>query len=269
MSEPLVENGDLRVKRCRYGLMLYSVHDVYIGRSFDLYGEYCEQEVEVYKRLLKPGCVVVDAGANIGSHTLAFARIAGPKGAVFAFEPQRIIFQRLCSNMALNGIGNVRAWHAGVGAGEGTARVPPIDYASEGNFGGTALTADGPGETVPVVPIDTLALTRCSLIKIDVQGMETEVLEGARETIARCEPLLYVENDLKEKSAELIETLLGLGYRLHWHFPKLYQADNYFRNPDNVFHRVINVNMLCLPPSDTRKTDLTPITSPNDWWKDH
>ena len=81
------ESGFTRLRDCRYGRMLYNVNDVYIGRSLDQYGEYCEGEVELFRQVIREGDVVFDAGANIGAHTVFFARATGPRGIVFAFEP--------------------------------------------------------------------------------------------------------------------------------------------------------------------------------------
>jgi hypothetical protein len=89
-----------RVKQCRHGMMLYNVHDLYVGRSLDQYGEFSQGEIDLFGQILKPGQVVLDVGANIGAHTLWFAQTVGPSGTVLAFEPQRIVFQALCANLA-------------------------------------------------------------------------------------------------------------------------------------------------------------------------
>jgi FkbM family methyltransferase len=227
--------------------MLYNVHDKYIGRSLDLYGEFSEGEVEVFRQIVKPGAVILEVGANIGAHTVFLARAVAPEGRVFAFEPQRLVYQTLCANLALNSITNVSCWHAAVGRAAGEVLVPVLDYAQPNNFGGVSLGATREGEAVPVLTIDSLQLTRCALIKVDVEGMEREVLEGAVATIQRCKPLLYVENDRREKSAALIQTVDALGYALFWHRPPLFNPKNFAGNPDNVFGRIISANMLCCP----------------------
>ena len=76
----LLDNREVRLKATRYGLMLYHPKDAYIGRSFDLYGEFSEGEVGLFRQLLQPGAVVLDIGANIGAHTLYFAAAVGPAG---------------------------------------------------------------------------------------------------------------------------------------------------------------------------------------------
>jgi len=69
---------------------------------------------------------------------------------------------------------------------------------------------------------------------------------GAEQTIRRYRPVLYVENDREEKSAALIRQLLALDYRLYWHLPPLFEPRNYFGVTENVFGRIVSVNMLGL-----------------------
>ena len=265
----ILKNGHLRLRRCCYGLMLYNLMDIYIGRSLDIYGEYCEEEARVYRRLLDRGQVVVDAGANIGCHTVLFASTVGPTGRVFAFEPQRVAFQMLCANLACNELWNVEAWPVGLGSSDGRLVAPPISYDSEGNFGDLSLSQDGPGEEVAVTTIDNLGLDACHLIKIDVQGMEREVLLGAAETKKNHRPLLYVENDLREKSKALIGQIFEMDYRLYWHVPRLYNPDNYRGEKRNVFGDTVNVNMLCLPREDGRQIEgFRAVASARDWWQE-
>lgn len=153
------------VRSCRYGQMVFNVNDQYVGRSLDLYGEYSEGEVALFRQVVRPGDIDVDVGANIGTHTVAFARLTGPTGAVVAFEPQRVVFQTLCANLALNSITNVIAQQATLGAEPVHIVVPNIDYGKANNFGGVALGGFARGEKVPVITLDSLALRACRLIK--------------------------------------------------------------------------------------------------------
>ncbi len=262
---PLLQNGHLRLKRCRYGLMLYSAHDTYIGRSFDLYGEFAEDEVVVFRQLVRPGQTALDIGANIGAHSLALAAIVGPMGRVVAFEPQRVIFQLLNANMALNGLHNVSTHQMALGSTAGHIKAPPLDYASEGNFGGLSLENVAMGEEVPLSRLDALALPRCHFAKIDVEGMEIEVLKGMAETIKRHRPAMYVENDRAHKSAALIAHLLDLDYRLYFHVAPCFTRANFFANPVDVYGRTGAFNMICLPRELPQAIgSLHEITDPNE-----
>lgn len=247
----------LKLCNTRHGVMLANVHDLYISRSLLIYGEFSEQEVELLAPFIKPDALVLDIGANIGTHTLAFARMA-PQGIVFAFEPQRLVYQTLCANVALNGLGNVMAYQQGIGATPGQIRVPTLDLGSDGNFGAFSILGHAEGEPVSVVTIDTLNLPRVDLMKIDVEGMELEALQGARATITKYQPLLYVENDRLEKSPALIAALQDMGYDLWWHVVPYYRPDNFNKQAENIFGNVIGINMFCAP-----KALSLSLTAPN------
>jgi FkbM family methyltransferase len=240
----IYEHGPLRMKRCRYGTMLYAATAPYIGRSFDLYGEYSEAEAAVFRQLAAPGTCVVDAGANIGAHTLVFAGAVGPAGIVIAAEPQRVAVQILNANLALNGIVNTRVLACALGDEVGTIQIPAPDPSRP--VLGTVSVGHGM-ERVRIVTIDSLRLRRCDFIKVDVEGFECQVLRGARETVGRTRPLLYVENDRVARSGELLRLLTELGYACHPHAPPLFNPMNFFGNPENVFGGIASRNLLCVP----------------------
>ena len=251
-----------RWKPCRHGTLMYNIHDVYIGRSLDIYGEFSEGEIELFQQVVKPGQVVVEVGANIGAHTVFLAQAVGPSGRVLAFEPQRVIYQVLCANLALNSVPNVHAWHAAVGSAPGEIVVPVLDYRQEHNFGGLSIEGHQFGERVPVMTLDSFNLQQCYLLKVDVEGMEQSVLQGAVQTIARCKPILYVENDRPEKRAALIRYIDQLGYSMYWHTPPLFNPNNFAGNPQNVFGQIVSVNMLCCPKSRPQQVGLPPVEVP-------
>lgn len=260
----LAVTGFNSLSSTRHGLMLYNRHDVYIGKSLERYGEFSEGEVEIFQQIVRPDDVVVEAGANIGTHTVPLSQRVGNRGAVWAFEPQRIIFQTLCANLALNSLSNVFARQAALGAAAGSIVVPPLDYTSSNNFGGLGLGNYEQGEVVPVITIDSLSLNRLNLLKVDVEGMELQVLQGAVETIRRHRPLLYVENDRPDRSAPLIQYLESLEYRLYWHLPPMYRPQNFFQNSRNYFGRIISVNMLCVHQSVAANIQgLRPVEGPH------
>jgi len=95
---------------------------------------------------------------------------------------------------------NVFAYQKAVGEAPGYIKVPVLDYHQEVNWGGLELGGWEQGAEVEQITVDSLSLTACHFIKVDVEGMELSVLKGAAQTIRRFEPLLYVENDRADKS---------------------------------------------------------------------
>jgi len=248
----------------REGYVVYNPNDVYIGKAIERYGEYAEQEARALRSFCESGSIVVEVGANIGTHTQMLSRRVGASGFVYAYEPQRIVFQTLCANLALNSMVNVDARCAAVGADAGFVRIPDIDYTREGNFGGVEVSRYPQGRRVRQVRLDDdLEVDRLDLIKVDAEGMELDVLLGAAGLLRRFKPLLYVENDRQEKSEALIRHIMGIGYRLYWHLPRLFNPRNFFSEPENIYPEIVSANMLCVPsgrPQQMRR--LKEITDP-------
>jgi FkbM family methyltransferase len=264
----LATSGFNRLARTRHGPLVYNRHDAYIGKSLAELGQFSEGENELFRQIVRAGGTVVEAGANIGAHTIALAHLVGPAGVVHAIEPQRVVFQTLCGNVALNSLTNVQCHYAAVGDQAGTIVVPTFDFNKPNNFGGLSLGQHESGERVRQITIDSLGLARCDFLKIDVEGMELAAVRGASATLERLRPILYVENDREQHSAALIEALLALGYKLFWHLPRYFESANYYGNPNNVFGNLASINMLGVHSSvATDIHGLTPINGPDSDWR--
>ena len=97
------------------------------------------------------------------------------------------------------------------------------------------------------------------LIKCDAQGQELNIILGSQKIIDTHRPFLYLENDDINTSKTLIEKVKHMGYIMFWHLPKLYNPNNFFKNNENVFPKLISCNMLCIHQSTEIKL--------NDVWK--
>ena len=94
------EEQNILISQCRHGIFAYNSNGV-IGSFLFIYGEWAEPEVELLSRLVRPGDVVVDVGAHIGTETVPLAKRVGSSGHVIAFEPQKHLFHLLRANVAL------------------------------------------------------------------------------------------------------------------------------------------------------------------------
>lgn len=230
--------------------MLVNTNDSYIGKSLLEYGEFSQGEVDLFEALVKPGMKVFDIGANIGALTVPLARMVGPQGMVFAYEPQRMCYYALCANVVLNNLTNVICLQNAVGKENGRIDVPELDFAKPSNFGGLELTKEYPEVqrkcSVKLVKLDETPF-RVDFIKIDVEGMEPDVLIGARELIKRDRPIIYMECDRGENMSLLVKLAKGANYDIYFHAPPLYSTKNYLNNPRNEFGPIASINMLCWP----------------------
>jgi len=257
------EGGFNALRFCRHGPMIYNQNDTYVGLSLDMYGEYNQHEWDLLSELVRPHTFVLEAGANIGTHTIPLAQRAA---RVYAFEPQRLVYQTLCANIALNQLTNVHAWQAALGSQQGRVFVPELDPRTSYNFGGVSMQSRPTGESVMQIVVDDLGLQQCGLFKIDVEGMELEVLKGSEKLIAKFRPYIYIENDRKEKSEALIAYLQSIGYTLYWHLPPLFNEHNVAKSTVNAFPNIVSVNMLCLPKADMDSFGLRRVKAADESW---
>jgi FkbM family methyltransferase len=231
----------------RYGQVAFLRHDEWHGRSFAAYAEWSESEVRLWRKVRAIGACAVDVGAHIGAHTLALASLVGPSGRVHAFEPQRLPHQLLCANIVANQLWQVEPWPIGLGSVPRTLWYDRPDYGQEGNFGAVELSTQRRAVAVDVRRLDDLGLGAIDFIKIDVEGMESDVLRGAAKTLRQHRPALYVENDRALSAHGLISTLQSFGYQAWWHLAPLFNPDNHASNRTNLFPGVVSLNMLALP----------------------
>jgi FkbM family methyltransferase len=158
-----------------------------------------------YCRNVKPGSTVLDIGANIGAHTLPLARLAGVGGRVIAFEPTDYAFRKLERNLALNPaialrVQAVQALLVGTASGDKPAAIPSSwsledegDVEIHPDHGGRYQPLSG-AESVRLDDWVTAAgLEKVDFIKMDVDGYEVGVLEGAMETLAKWHPTMMME----------------------------------------------------------------------------
>lgn len=259
----LKENPILRGKVCKWGSFIYNPNDTFIGASLENYGEWCEYELELLRKFIKPGDTVIDVGANIGTHTVAFSRMVRSIGRVFAFEAQPRLERILGANMFLNKLGNVIWDNKAIGmscaAAISIGDLPPDDHCF--NFGAFPIFSDLTQKYLPVdmITIDSFACdgdafgVSPSVIKIDVEGMEADVIRGAIGTIERCKPILYVDNN-GEDSTAIAAALNEIDYRAYWSLGPYFNPANHFGNSKNIWPASLmpSANLIAFPSTYLR-----------------
>jgi len=153
-----------------------------------------------------------------------------------------------CWSEAGASLANVFCYEMGLSEQPGTLNIGILDPDKPNNFGGFAIQEHSGVMTIPLTTLDSLDLPNCHFIKVDVEGMELNVLKGAVNTINRCKPILYVENDRVNKSEPLARFIDSLGYAMYFHSVPLYNPANFLGNQTNVFGNIASKNLLCLPP---------------------
>jgi len=170
-----------------------------------------------YSNFIQPDWIIIDGGANIGFHSIQFARLAN-QGKVYCYEVQPFIYNILCTNFLINGLSTVgRQYLLGLG-NDKVNKCYKLDNLAKQiwsqdliNYGGNGLIETNEGDnTIEVVGIDSLNLSRLDMIKLDVQGLELDVLEGGIKTINQYHPILFLEAGLCTNSQWVREHGLSL-----------------------------------------------------------
>jgi FkbM family methyltransferase len=214
-----------------------------------LSGSYEPETLRVIDQLVRPGFTCVDIGANVGAITLKLADIVGPTGRVEAFEPGPQYFERLRRNVSLNPSLESRVGLHQVGLAD---QPGTLKWQASTVYTGTATMFQGshdpsiPTLELPVVRLDDYApiqrLDRVDFMKLDVDGLEREILRGGEALLRRHHPTLYVETtvlseEMRQVASDIEKLLLGIGY-------ELYKVDDYTgaltrtRFPDLSFNTV-------------------------------
>lgn len=152
-------------------------------------GELFETEIiELAKRYITPGTTALDVGSNFGQMAIEFSKLTGPKGLVYAFEGQELVFRFLEKNIKANNCTNIIAKKGAVYNENGKILIfPEPDTNIPNAFGGNAINPKlKQGNKVETFTIDSLNIdTPISFMKVDIEGSDIFALQGARETILR------------------------------------------------------------------------------------
>ena len=176
-------------------------------RSSFLFGTYEPEQTRLFQKLVKPGDVLYDIGAHFGYYTLLSSKLVGEKGKVVAFEPSPNNLARLYRHIELNSRRNVQVLELAVSDHVGTAKFETRTGSGVGH-----LASDGPLE-VKLTTLDSLTDQPLpQVMKIDVEGAELGVLQGAKALFAKCKPIIFLSLHGEDLKTNCMELLRGYGY---------------------------------------------------------
>lgn len=186
------------------------------------FGQYEKETNDLLFEYVKPGQVVIEAGANNGTETVLLSRLVGPGGKVFAFEPVEHVYKSLQLNLSINDCKNVVAEQKALGESEGELyfNVLSQDYCNQGMASKYDEQSGDIKVLVKQTSIDLMlrehSFPSVDFIKMDIQGAEIELLKGAQHTIQKSRPVIFTEATEEFLSIEtLYETLSVLGYSVY------------------------------------------------------
>jgi FkbM family methyltransferase len=230
----------------RYGEMEIIEADTIVSKSLELYGEWAENELSFLKNFINPGDTILDIGAFIGSHALAFSAFTGDNGRVLAFEPRKEIFEYLKRNCEQKN--NITCFQMALGQNEGVLQGEVLDISKNINFGALSLK-DGQKNASNHYDIlgnalDNMPLPIINFIKIDTEGMEFDVIQGAEKLIRRDKPVIAVEANSLEQIAPVINFLKAERFIPFAHNAKAFNPENYNKTGENIFQGSTEITIL-------------------------
>ncbi|MFM8679253.1 MAG: FkbM family methyltransferase [Alphaproteobacteria bacterium] len=208
------------------GLLFHCDTQSFLEWYIFFYGAFRPEVSRLINRMLRPGQVAIDIGANVGMHSVIMANRVGPTGRVVVFEPDPHPMGRLRRNMALNGIDWVTTVEAAVSARSET-RTFYLHDDSIGNFANASLVAATVGKQTASVEMQVVSidewmrdnpLPRVDVVKLLAQGEEYNALQGMRGLIERDRPkifFLYEPSYWQRQGLELMDAVrffAGHGY---------------------------------------------------------
>ena len=247
--------------KAKHGVFSFCHFDEYIGLAIREYGEFSEIELSLMSKFIMKDDVVFDIGSNIGAFTVPFAKKVGELGQVYAFEPQKVIYELLQDNVNKNKLKNVKVFNVGIGKKKEELELNEIDYSEVGNFGGVSFKYDSSSFTKNIknkkykVKIKNLnefmEIEKCNFLKIDVELMELDILTGGKNFLKKFRPILWIENHQFYPN-EINKFLLENDYNAYWAYSNMFNESNYFINDNNYFGELATLNTLAIPKEDYR-----------------
>jgi FkbM family methyltransferase len=240
ITAPIFMDKALRIKRCKRNTYLYNINDTIVGTSLDKYGEYAEVDFALTDQILRAGDVVIDVGANIGTHSVEFSKLVGDTGLVISLEPSTLNYSFLVSNLTINSCFNTQHFKAAI-SDQDHGYIPVFNVNEQRDHSELRLGYDEYSgqetEYTATFTLDEISLERCAFIKISVPGRNYQVLKTAERLLTTIRPFVLIEYDMEEKE-EILQYFASANYHCYIVPNKLYNSKNHFKYNKNIFRGV-------------------------------
>ncbi len=221
----------------RYGVFAAPAASDLITSSLHHYEEWAQVEIDILSHFIQKDSIVVDVGAYIGTHSRAFSELVGSGGNVYAFEPNGFIYPFLVKNTKNIQHKNITIYPFALGAA-GEKRKLINGKNVQWNFGAVRLEPmekEGDELDIDVKMLDDMNIDRVDFIKIDVEGMELEVLDGAEKTIEQSKPIIFQEVNSLEASHAILGWAHLRRYSIFGVIASAYNPNNFNRSQYDIF----------------------------------
>ena len=247
-----------------YGLtFLVPSGDTGVGACLRDFGEFARVETDLIAALVGDG-TYVDVGANLGSIALPVAKRGVP---TIALEANRYFAQVLAANALNNGIFNIEVLHAAAGEVRRIADFPVVPLKQRGNLGisGFGLMGKFPAEPTLMLPLDTVVDGRVTVIKVDVEGYELGVLEGATHLLQQTRPVWIVESSGDTvANRNVISRFVEADYCLYWLYAPFVTPQSERSGPAEMRAKG-DINILAMPRGQVPPWDILPVQDDPVW----
>lgn len=242
------KTSDLIAVMTQYGEMVFPNNDTVIGKSMQLYGEWAGIELAELARFISTGDTVLDVGGCYGTHAIAFASMVGQEGRVITFEGSDKNFEILRRNVAASVLSTTIEPNLAIISASSNDF---FDLKQNKTNSGASQLISADQEITEVsrngITLDEMSFNRVDFIKIDVEGMEQQVLLGAQKLISKFSPVIFFEVNTIAGALAAISALQGHDYQFFGTATPAYNTQNIFGNRENIFGLAMECGIFAIP----------------------
>ncbi|ENO8808635.1 FkbM family methyltransferase [Photobacterium damselae subsp. damselae] len=255
-------NKEYKIVNSEFGHFTVIKNDSVVSKSMELYGEWAKNELCEISKFIKDTDTVLDVGAFIGTHTIYFSSLVC-NGKVISFEARKDIYDVLKINS--DKLSNVTVINSGIGKNNYKIEIEHKSLNGSDNFGGLDLKPidkleHKEVEIISINKLDSYDLEKVDFIKVDVEGMEYDVLLGAENIINKNRPVIFLELNDVEHGSNLLSWAKNNNYNVYGISTLAYNKNNFNNNQENIFSNASEIGLLFIDSNAENYNDIAKQT---------